>query len=265
MLVQLDRRRNSTYSETGIRVKQPVRLQVVSLGEIDRGRERFVDYGWIEDRRTHKRVWDMSASRSRPAGGADKNRKTEEVIELTPGDYAVCYVTDGSHAFGDWNADPPNEPELWGIHVAYVGKEIDRSRVEQIDLAPDDNVLAAIVMVGDDARAGKEFTIAEPTTVRIIALGEGLQGRMWDYGWLRRHDSSLGKGVLVWRMHYEDTTHAGGADKNRRADVLVDLEPGEYEVHYRSDDSHSFREWNDAPPDDPHLWGITVYRTDSGR
>ena len=31
-------------------------------------------------------------------------------------------------------------------------------------------------------------------------------------------------------------------------------------VQYETDGSHSFGDWNAAPPDDPEMWGITVYR-----
>jgi hypothetical protein len=31
-------------------------------------------------------------------------------------------------------------------------------------------------------------------------------------------------------------------------------------VKYETDGSHSFGDWNAAPPDDPEMWGITVYR-----
>jgi hypothetical protein len=38
------------------------------------------------------------------------------------------------------------------------------------------------------------------------------------------------------------------------------LEPGTYELHYRTDGSHSFNDWNDTPPDDRIHWGITIYK-----
>ncbi len=56
--------------------------------------------------------------------------------------------------------------------------------------------------------------------------------------------------------------HAGGTDKNRMVKTEITLEPGEYEVIYESDGSHSFSHWNDSPPKDPLNWGVTVSMAD---
>jgi hypothetical protein len=44
--------------------------------------------------------------------------------------------------------------------------------------------------------------------------------------------------------------------------TTIMLDKGSYKLHYVSDDSHSFNNWNTDPPDDPSMWGITVYRQD---
>jgi len=67
-------------------------------------------------------------------------------------------------------------------------------------------------------------------------------------------------GRRVWEMPYRITEHAGGAGKNRRFAGTVKLPPGEYVLRYETDGSHAFGDWNAAPPDDPEMWGITVYR-----
>ncbi|MDP9323015.1 MAG: hypothetical protein M3P13_05220, partial [Acidobacteriota bacterium] len=64
----------------------------------------------------------------------------------------------------------------------------------------------------------------------------------------------------VWEMTYRITEHAGGAAKNRRFDGTVRLPAGDYVVKYETDESHSFGDWNAAPPDDPEMWGITIFR-----
>ena len=90
--------------------------------------------------------------------------------------------------------------------------------------------------------------------VRIYALGEGRDGRMFDYGWITSGESRR----RVWEMRYDDTERAGGDPKNRLFDGTVHLDKGSYIVHYISDDSHSAGDWNaSAPPDGAH-WGITV-------
>jgi len=55
-----------------------------------------------------------------PPAGAAKNRRFEGTIKLPAGEYVLRYETDDSHAFGSWNAAPPDEPELYGITLYRV-------------------------------------------------------------------------------------------------------------------------------------------------
>jgi hypothetical protein len=50
-------------------------------------------------------------------------------------------------------------------------------------------------------------------------------------------------------MDLQETVHAGGADKNRMIDTLISLPAGEYQLKYKSDDSHSYNRWNAKPPE----------------
>jgi hypothetical protein len=91
--------------------------------------------------------------------------------------------------------------------------------------------------------------------VRIFAIGEGQAGEMFDYGWIENTD----KGLPVWEMQEPKTTHAGGAGKNRKVDVVITLPAGNYKLRYKSDDSHSFDHWNSLPPD-INFWGIAIHK-----
>jgi hypothetical protein len=117
-------------------------------------------------------------------------------------------------------------------------------------------VLAQIVRVRDDENARKSFKLDRETQIRIYALGEGTGRSLADYGWIE--DARTGK--TVWEMTYRVTEPAGGAAKNRRFDGVITLPAGEYVARYETDGSHSFGSWNANPPDDPDMWGITVYR-----
>ena len=77
---------------------------------------------------------------------------------------------------------------------------------------------------------------------------------MFDYGWIE--DAATGK--PVWQMKESDTRHAGGAGKNRLVDAVVTLPAGRYRLRYKSDDSHSFDNWNALPPE-INFWGVAVY------
>ncbi|MEQ1506240.1 MAG: hypothetical protein ABMB14_28675, partial [Myxococcota bacterium] len=60
----------------------------------------------------------MDPRRTRPAGGAGTNRAVDERLALPAGEDTVHYRSDDSHAYGSWNADPPDDPEAWGVTVS---------------------------------------------------------------------------------------------------------------------------------------------------
>ncbi|MCB0314635.1 MAG: hypothetical protein KDH84_15470, partial [Calditrichaeota bacterium] len=200
------------------------------------------------------------------AGGSRKNRLTEEVITLPAGTYTVYFRTDGSHAYGDWNADAPPHPERWGITVYPLAPESgEHARtLPAVPLAPTPALQAkpfiTLTHIGDDELVHKRFSLSRETPLRILALGEGDEDEMYDYAWI----DNTRDGRRVWEMHYRDTRPAGGADKNRRLEQTIVLPPGEYAVFYRSDDSHSFGDWNASPPRQPDMWGITLSADDPG-
>jgi hypothetical protein len=116
-------------------------------------------------------------------------------------------------------------------------------------------VIAQIVQVLDNEDKSVTFNVASSQEVRIFAIGEGQGGEMFDYGWIEDVD----KGSRVWEMQAARTAHAGGADKNRKVDVVITLPAGNYKLRYKSDDSHAFDHWNSLPPD-INFWGIAVYK-----
>ena len=59
---------------------------------------------------------------TRHAGGAKKNRIIEDEVTLDAGTYVVFYVTDGSHAFNDWNATRPRDFRNWGVTISLAGR-----------------------------------------------------------------------------------------------------------------------------------------------
>ncbi|HEX8399801.1 MAG TPA: serine hydrolase [Pyrinomonadaceae bacterium] len=123
---------------------------------------------------------------------------------------------------------------------------------------PDDlakkTALAQIVSVSDDADKTVDFNLSQSGSVRIFAAGEGDNGQMYDYGWIENAET----GKPVWEMKSSETTHAGGAPKNRKVDIVITMPAGKYRLRYKSDDSHSFDNWNAMPPD-INFWGIALY------
>jgi hypothetical protein len=252
--VELTRARDDESLEQPFRLKRDGEVLVYALGEF--GGDGFADYGWIQKASGGGTVWEMTEDNTRPAGGAEKNRQFDGRVKLPAGDYVAYYVTDDSHSYRDWNSDPPYDRDAWGMTLAAGAglRPEDIERLPESKVANDPNVLVRITQVRDDEHRTERFTLSTQTRVRVYALGEGVGGQMADYGWIEKADS----GDVVWEMTYRNTRKAGGADKNRVFDGEILLEPGTYEVHYETDDSHSFGDWNAGPPRDPRSWGITV-------
>lgn len=257
-LVALIRQRNGAYVTQGITLKVPARLRVYALGELDWGSHEFVDYGWITDYKTGRTVWEMRPNKAAHAGGHRKNRQTDEVIQLPKGSYVVWYSTDDSHAYREWNATPPYDPTHWGISLIATDQSFSASDFELFDpearAVEGQDFLVRLVHIGDNVHKRQSFKLEHRTTLRIVALGEGLYNQMYDYAWIEEQST----GSWIWEMTMRNTRHAGGAQKNRLFDGTLELKAGEYTVHYVSDDSHSWNNFNDRRPRDANAWGITI-------
>ena len=68
-------------------------------------------------RQAGREVWRMAFPETTPAGGSSKNRRADRVLALEAGTYTVRFKTDDSHAWKDWNAEPPDDPLGWGVTV----------------------------------------------------------------------------------------------------------------------------------------------------
>jgi hypothetical protein len=280
----------------GFTLTRPADIRVYALGE-GQGGEMY-DFGLIADAATGRPVWEMEYSETDHAGGGQKNRIVDRVLSLDAGNYLVQYRSDGSHSYDDWNTEPPDDKEAWGITVSAAhpselraiepyepsmghddlgravttatGAALEVARVAaaeavraaRADVASelrrarsDAGVVARLVRVGDDADLRERFSLDHDSQIRVYALGEGTLGELHDYAWIE--DATTGR--PVWRMTYKATDNAGGADKNRVADEIIELPAGVYLLRYRSDDSHSFEGWNQAAPPDADNYGVTLF------
>jgi hypothetical protein len=248
---------DNDYVHQGFVLEKPTEVTIYALGETQD--ESMDDYGWIINAKTGKRVWEMNDRDLKSAGGARKNRMSRETLQLPAGQYVAYFVTDGSHSSREWNAPPPYDPSFWGLTV-WVNDEAQRKYAKTFDYKPaeEKSVIADITRLGDHESRSKPFTLKKGMDVRIYALGEGRDREMSDYGWIV--DASTRR--TVWRMEYDETSHAGGDKKNRLVDKVIHLDKGSYVVHFVTDDSHSYHHWNSSPPFDPEHWGIMVSGVD---
>lgn len=256
VVLEFTRLRDEEYVSKGFTLKKDMKLRIYALGEGVQG--DMYDYGWIVDAKTHKRVWEMDYRDTEHAGGNNKNRLYDDIVDFKKGNYIAHYVTDGSHSYRRWNASPPFDQEKWGLTILGVEDNFNSRDVAEFDEEDDESVIAKIVRVRDWETKKEKFNIRKDSEVRIYAIGEGSDGQMYDYAWIE--DENTGK--VVWEMTYRKTDHAGGAKKNREFNDTVFLRAGDYMLFFESDDSHSFGDWNSTAPRDPSNWGVTIYAID---
>lgn len=237
---------------------RPTDVEVYAIGEVRR--EDGSDYGWIINADTRERVWKMEYDNSEPAGGAQKNRMVHETLRLKAGRYVAYFTNDDSHGPDDWNAVPPTDPAFWGLMLR-VANAAARAAVRPFtyEPVPAGQTIVSLIGIGDGDTRSAGFTLRRAMDVRVYAIGEGTDA-MVDYAWI----VDVTHHRRVWTMRLEDTEHAGGAEKNRLFDGKLRLEPGSYLVHYRSDGSHSYDDWNASPPAEERYWGVSVFPA-SGR
>lgn len=246
------------FRKQGFTLEKDLEILIHAFGE-GYDKRRLSDFGWIVNADDGSKVWHMESAKIEYGGGAEKNRMVHESVKMKAGNYIVFYQSDGSHSYERWNAAPPYDPERWGISIWTVNKE-DKKFVKNFD--PDnyqsEKVISQIVRVSNRAKESKTFTIDKTQQVRVLALGEGSDGRMYDYGWIEDGES----GQIIWEFTYRKSDHAGGARKNRKFDGVITLSAGTYKLLYESDGSHSFRSWNSPPPYNQEMYGISVLHTE---
>lgn len=253
-VVDLTRVGEDKFVSQGLKIKSATDIRILCLGE-STGNNEYADYGRIINADTRETVWTMDGRNSVNAGGAEKNRMIDETIKLNPGNYIVYYTTDDSHSFGDWNAAAPYDPAKWGITI-WVPGDKNGSKTELFTAGgyKNKNVVAEITRVRDNEHLEKTFDLNSDTDLRVYAIGESSGSHMVDYGWIEDYRS----GRVVWDMSYRRTQNAGGANKNRQINEVINLPKGKYKLYYETDGSHSYRDWNDNPPSDQEDYGITL-------
>ncbi len=242
--------RNHRTSERLFEVQRPLRLRLYALGEVGEARS---DYGWIEDAATGERLWEMTADNTTAAGGGDRNRRFADEVALATGIYRAVYRTDRSHAAFDWQTNPPFDPFGWGLTLQPTDPA-DVSALTAFDPWHTRVPLASLVAVPNDAHRTATLEVSQPVRVVVYAIGELLRGRCYDCAWIED-----ARGKEVWKMSLDKTEPAGGADKNRQQTAFLTLEPGHYTLHYKTDDSHAYGDWNDDAPTYPMRWGVTLF------
>jgi len=266
-IVSFTRVPNSAERDQRFEVEQPIHVVIYAVGEIDERRpHNLYDYGELlkEESDRKRSVWKMSWEASDNAGGGEKNRFEVAFLRLEPGIYSFHYKTDGSHSFEGWNTHaPPDYPERWGATLFPMAATLDSDVVRVLHWdAPNvavehgGDAIISWTRLRGEAEKSRVFELDKEAKLHIVALGEITpNGNQYDYGWIKQIDS----GEIVWEMELDNTHPAGGTVKNRRFDGVVTLPPGQYVVHYKTDNSHHYQDFNEERPEDPKAWGITIH------
>lgn len=241
------------HREFVFEVSQASPVRLYTLGQIEEGRP--MDYAWIENASTGARAWTMGLDNTQAAGGLPANRRFEGTLTLEPGFYRAVYQTDDTHNPGRWQANPPLDPAAWGLSLY---------RTETSAIAPFDpwqtrEPVINMTRVPDDAYRSQAFRVDRPTQVVVYTTGEitGAED-IWDYGWLE----DAASGDTLWTMTWNRSHPAGGSKKNRTEVTFLTLQPGSYTLHYRTDGSHAYDDWNARRPDHPERWGTALFALD---
>ena len=201
VLYQAVRLGENEHNRQGFTVNAPMEIRIYALGEQTPGSDP-VDYGWIIDSKSRKRIWDMAGHVLGRAGGDEKNVKFDGTVTFQPGDYILYYSTDDSHSFVDWNAAPPSDPYNYGITLIASGKS-DQNAFALSTPKEDQNVIVQLVRVGDSETRTASFQLKKDAKLHIYAIGERGNSRreMADYGWIMNTKTR----DKVWTMDIDRT------------------------------------------------------------
>lgn len=141
------------------------------------------------------------------------------------------------------------------------GKQYPDAVIKEIEnLMTTNQQVGIIEKVGDNQNVSKPIEVKEAGSYWVMAVAEMDPLQLVDLGWIENTAKDT-----VWKMNsYEKTMHAGGSYKNRIEIGAVNLEAGNYTLHYRTDDSHAYGKWNEAAPTQTNLYGIVLLKAPAG-
>ncbi|HKI79729.1 MAG TPA: hypothetical protein VKA26_14405 [Ignavibacteriaceae bacterium] len=230
-------------------------------------------YGWIIDAKSRVVVW--HSLEAYPEIRESKNTDfipMNSTVDLPAGNYEV-YFASAKMNYNNYNND--GDFVRWIKDFFGFGENEFKSKYKNelsIKVSGQQNVfhqadmenfrkqyLAHSILNIEEATNkdsySKGFSLKADTKLRVYAVGEARKRETFDYAWI--YDEVNNK--IAWRMTWDNTTYAGGAEKNVVFNNEISLPAGTYTVHYVTDDSHAFGRWNSFPPDDPQFWGVAVF------
>jgi plastocyanin len=293
-LIELRDFTNTELKGAGLILSRDTDIHINAMGGAIKksalGNSDMYAYAWIIDADSREVIWQMEKNNT---NAKNDYRVFDDVIHLKKGAYEVyfaAYAYSGGSVFSNFtiNIDhrKPDEKQKskkgffnwidelfgdkekidwkklaknWGITIA-VDNTINGINLFKVPQEPQ-NLLYHATQIGDDERIRQSFTVSNPLPIRIYAIGEkDYQDELADHGWI----VDLKTGRRVWSMQKSEKEYAGGDKKNIKYDGTITLQPGDYILYYNTDDSHSFADWNSAPPYDPFNYGVSLIAKNAG-
>ena len=184
-----------------IEIKQEGTYLLAAVGEADVA--SGADYGWIENANKDT-IWSTEEFyETYYAGGAAKNRIRIDQIQLKPGKYNLRYLSDDSHSFGKWNANPPDQTSFYGIALM----ELNDANLEK---SPEESL-------GQNKLEEEQRTISG-LNITGIALGEKYVWVATDPNGLNRIDPDS----RIVKTYLYDPNDENSISSNNLFDVIED-------------------------------------------
>ena len=223
---------------------------------------------WILDLSSRKVVWELNHATT--TSGSEGTREFKGVVRLPMGSYSAYYAAfpDGEYwtddagktaAKGKWHAFGDEALDRFSLTLRAEGRQLaigDAVKIREISAGP---TIVALHATACEQFQQAGFTLSRPATIEIAVEGEAREDGEFDYGWIINADTR----AIVWKFSWDDSDPAGGAAKNRIANVSRELPAGRYAAFYATDDSHDPSQWNTQPPHDPDAWGLRITVKDS--
>jgi hypothetical protein len=265
--------RRDRLETIGFELLKPGEIQIDAAGLAAEYSEDMLAYAWIIDHDTRKVVWEMKSEDTERAWGKKYLRKLSIQQVFSRGKYELYLYTGNSDGAIFYTSDDGSALKALGRMFSGSSRDPQEQlddcyvRLESSDLAATDvkrfeptgelpGALFAAAGLGNDEYIEQAFTLDKPEAIRVYSLIEAPSGsdKPVDFGWITNADSR----EIVWSAADARSVRGGGGKKNRKIDTEITLPAGNYILYYVTDDSHSYKRFNVAPPYDPMNWGMTL-------
>lgn len=270
-IAKLDEFRPGDLQAIGFELTRDAEVSIDAVGMRPRDADQMTVYAWVIDSDTRRPVWIMQAAGTDRIRGSRVLRSAKDSEMLSAGKYEL-YMYAGrfwswdnnsfnfKNFLGEVFSDDWDEEDLDELRDCYVTISSESLTANQIkSFTPDGGFPNALIRhnkLRDSEYIRTAFRLDKEMDLHIYAVIEYPSGyrEPVDQSWIVDNATR----ERVWEISRWDADYAGGGRKNQYYDENVSLPGGEYTLYVVTDDSHSYENFNTAPPYDPMNWGVTI-------